>query len=162
LALIPNLGPVLALIPAVIVALVQGSTYLPVSNLTFALIVFGLYGLIQQLEGNLITPRIVGQAIELPPVVVLVGVIIGTSTAGLLGAVLAAPIVATGRVILLYAWNKILDRDPFYQLEEPEPPQPLLREPVADTVRSAYERMQEQYRLIASAALPWPDDEEEE
>jgi predicted PurR-regulated permease PerM len=161
LALIPSLGPVLALIPAVIVALVQGSTYLPVSNLTFALIVFGLYGLIQQLEGNLITPRIVGQAIELPPVVVLVGVIIGTSTAGLLGAVLAAPIVATGRVILLYAWNKILDRDPFYQLEEPEPPQPLLREPVADKVRSAYERMQEQYRLIASAALPWPDDEEE-
>ncbi len=161
LALIPNLGPVLALIPAVIVALVQGSTRLHVSNLTFALIVFGVYGLIQQLDNNLISPRIVGQAIELPPVVVLLGVIIGTSTAGLLGAVLAAPIVATGRVVLVYAWNKILDRDPFYQLAEPEPPQPLLREPVADTVRSAYERMQEQYRLIASAALPWPDDEEE-
>ncbi len=161
LALIPNLGPALALIPAVIVALVQGSTWLRVNNLVFALIVFGLYGVIQQLEGNLITPRIVGQAIELPPVIVLVGVVVGTSTAGLLGAILAAPSIATARVILVYSWNKILDRDPFYQLQEPEPPQPLLREPVAETVRSAYERMQEQYRLIASATLPWPADEEE-
>lgn len=158
LALIPNLGPVLALIPALIVALVQGSTWLRVNNLVFALIVFGVYGIIQQLEGNLITPRIVGQAIELPPVIVLVGVVIGTSTAGLLGAILAAPSIATARVILVYAWNKILDRDPFYQLQEPEPP---IREPVGDAVRSAYERMQEQYRLIASAALPWPSDEEE-
>lgn len=158
LALIPSLGPILSLVPAVFVALVQGSTYLNVSNTTFALIVLGLYFLIQQLEGNLITPRIVGQAIDLPPVVVLVGVVIGTSAAGLLGTVLAAPVIATGRVLVVYAWNKIVDREPFYQLEpEPPPPSP----PVGESVRSAYERLQKQYQLIAAAAQPLPGDEEE-
>ena len=159
LALIPSLGPVLSLVPAVIVALVQGSTYLPVSNQTFALIVLGLYLLIQQLEGNLITPRIVGQAVHLPAVIVLVGVIIGTSTAGLLGTVLAAPILATARVLSIYATNKISDRDPFFQLE-PVPSPPPSR-PVTESLRSAYGRLQEQYRLIAAAAQPWPGDEEE-
>ena len=159
LALIPSLGPVLSLIPAVIVALVQGSTYLPVSNQTFALIVLGLYLLIQQLEGNLITPRIVGQAVHLPAVIVLVGVIIGTSMAGLLGTVLAAPILATVRVLSIYAANKISDRDPFFQLE-PKPPPPPSR-PVTESLRLAYGRLQEQYRLIAAAAQPWPGDEEE-
>ena len=158
LALIPSLGPILSLIPAVIVALVQGSTYLPVSNLTFVLVVLGLYLLIQQLEGNLITPRIVGQAIDLPPVVVLMGVVIGTSAAGLLGTVLAAPVIATARVLAVYAWNKILDREPFYQLDpKPTPPNP----PVGESVRSAFERLQTQYQLIAAVAQPWPGDEEE-
>ena len=161
LALIPSLGPFLALIPAVIVALVQGSTYLPVSNLTFTLIVLGLYLLIQQLEGNLITPRIVGQAIDLPPVVVLVGVVIGTFTAGLLGAVLAAPIIATGRVLVTYTWNKILDRDPFRGLEEKSIEPPSGR-PLSAQVRSAYEQLQEQYKILVANAQPWPDDDEEE
>jgi predicted PurR-regulated permease PerM len=159
LALIPNLGPVLAVVPAVIVALVQGSTYLPVSNQTFTLIVLGLYLVIQQLEGNLITPRIVGQAVDLPAVVVLAGVVIGTSAAGLLGTVLAAPILATARVLSIYSANKIFDRDPFFQLG-PAPPPPPSR-PVTESVRSAYGRLQEQYRLIADAALPWPGEEEE-
>ncbi len=159
LALIPNLGPILALVPAVIVALVQGSTYLPVSNQTFALITLGLYLVIQQLEGNLLTPRIVGQAVNLPAVVVLVGVVIGTSAAGLLGTVLAAPVLATARVLSIYAANKIFDRDPFHQLL-PEPLPPPSR-PVSESLRSAYGRLQEQYRLIADAALPWPNDEEE-
>jgi SAM-dependent methyltransferase len=52
----------------------------------------------------------------LPPVVVIAGVVIGTATAGLLGAVLAAPVIATGRVVAAYALNKIFDRDPFFRL----------------------------------------------
>jgi len=158
LALIPSLGPILALIPAVIVALVQGSTYLSVSNLTFALIVLGLYLLIQQLEGNLITPRIVGQAIDLPPVVVLVGVVVGTSAAGLFGAVLAAPIIATGRVLATYAWNKMLDREPFFQLESKQPPTPS--RPLRETAHSAYKHLQEFYRRLVSVARPRPGDKE--
>lgn len=159
LALIPSLGPALALVPAVIVALVQGSTYLPVTNLTFALIVLLLYLVIQQMEGNLITPRIVGQAIDLPPVIVLLGVVIGTSTAGLLGALLAAPVIATSRVLFTYAWNKILDRSPFYMLE-PEPPAP--GRPLVETVRSAYHQLQDGYQALSEAARPWPWEEEEE
>ncbi len=162
LALIPSLGPILSFIPAGIVALVQGSSYLAVSNLTFLFIVGGVYLIIQQLEGNFITPRIVGSAIHLPPVVILLGVLIGTSTFGLLGAVLASPTIATFKVLATYVWNKIFDRDPFYQLET-SPPRMVPRKPIAQTVRTTYESLQEQYQQLASVARKWPpaDDEEE-
>ena len=113
LELIPTVGPVLAAVPAVIIALLQGSLYLPVGNFAFALITVGLYVLVQQLENNFLVPRILGEAVELPPLVVLVGVVVAASAAGLMGALLAAPVIGTGRVIINYVLNKIMDRDPF-------------------------------------------------
>ena len=160
LALIPSLGPVLSLIPALIVAMVQGSTYIPVSNFTFALIVLGLYILIQQIESNLVTPRIVGHAIDLPPVAVLVGVLVGTSVAGIFGAVLAAPTISSARVLALYAWNKMLGRDPFCMLsvKKLEPAQiPSL----AETVRSTQQQIQERYAQLYSSLKGLTGEEEE-
>ncbi len=115
LEVIPNLGPVLALIPAVLVALVQGSNFLPVSNVVFALIVVGVYVLIQQIENNFLVPRIMGQSLKLHPLFVLVGVVVGTSFAGVLGAFLAAPVLASLKVLGLYAHAKIIDQDPLVQ-----------------------------------------------
>ena len=111
--LIPNLGPFLAAIPAIIVALIQGSTYLGVSNLVFALIVIGLYILIQQLENTFIVPRILGEAVDLHPLVVMIGVLVGANVAGILGTLLAAPIIASIREIVRYLYAKILGEDPF-------------------------------------------------
>ena len=110
---VPTLGPILAAIPAVILALTQGSSVLPVNNVTFALITLLAYALIQQAENVLIVPRIMGSALELHPMVVLVGVVIGASFAGILGVFLAAPTLATLKVILMYTHAKILDMDPF-------------------------------------------------
>lgn len=124
LELIPNLGPFLAAIPAVIVALIQGSTYLPVNNLVFALIVIGLYVLIQQIENSFLVPRILGEAVDLHPLVVLIGVIVGTSVAGILGALLAAPVIASAREIISYLYAKILDEDPFPPESEAPKPAP--------------------------------------
>jgi predicted PurR-regulated permease PerM len=115
LEVVPNLGPVLALIPAVLVALVQGSNFLPVSNVVFALIVVGVYVLIQQIENNFLVPRIMGQSLKLHPLFVLVGVVVGTSFAGLLGAFLAAPVLASLKVLGLYAHAKLVDQDPLAQ-----------------------------------------------
>jgi predicted PurR-regulated permease PerM len=112
LEVIPNLGPVLALIPAVLVALVQGSNVLPVSNLIFALIVVLVYVVIQQVENNYLVPRIMGHSLNLHPVFVLVGVVVGASFAGVLGAFLAAPVLASLKVLGLYAHAKVVDRDP--------------------------------------------------
>ena len=122
LELIPNLGPFLAAVPAVVVALIQGSTYLPVNNLVFALIVIGLYVLIQQIENTFLVPRILGEAVDLHPLVVLIGVIVGTNVAGILGALLAAPVIASVREIVSYLYAKILGEDPFPpETEEPKP-----------------------------------------
>ena len=110
---VPTLGPILAAIPAVILAFTQGSSVLPVDNFTFALITLGAYILIQQAENMLIVPRIMGSALELHPMIVLVGVVIGASFAGILGIFLAAPTLATLKVALNYAHAKLMDVDPY-------------------------------------------------
>ena len=53
-----------------------------------------LYTLVQQLENNLLVPKIQGDAVELHPAAVIFAIIIGGALAGLLGAILALPIAA--------------------------------------------------------------------
>jgi predicted PurR-regulated permease PerM len=113
LEVVPNVGPVVAAVPAVLLALVQGSSWLPIGNFWFAVLVAGLYVLIQQLENNYLVPRIIGRSVNLHPLVVLVGVIAGARLAGILGIFLAAPTLATGRILLRYVYAKLLDLDPF-------------------------------------------------
>jgi len=110
---VPTLGPILAAIPAIIMALTQGSSVLPVDNVTFAIITLVAYILIQQAENVLIVPRIMGSALELHPMVVLVGIVIGASFAGILGIFLAAPTLATLKLLLTYTHAKLLDIDPY-------------------------------------------------
>ena len=110
---VPTLGPILAAIPAIILALTQGSSVLPVDNVTFAIITLVAYVLIQQAENVLIVPRVMGSALELHPMVVLVGVVIGASFAGILGIFLAAPTLATLKLLLMYTHAKLLDIDPY-------------------------------------------------
>jgi predicted PurR-regulated permease PerM len=113
LEIIPNLGPVIATIPAVIVALIQGSTYLPISPAWLAIIVAIFYLLVQQLENSVIVPRVLGDAVGLPPLVVMTGVLVGTIVAGILGALLATPVIATAYEILRYVYAKMMDQEPF-------------------------------------------------
>jgi predicted PurR-regulated permease PerM len=122
LEIIPTIGPIIAAVPAVIVALVQGSAYLPIGNLAFAGLIILFYILVQQVENNLIVPRVLGDAVDLPPLVVMTGAVIGASVGGILGVMLATPVIATGREILGYLYRKLLDREPFPREESvPEP-----------------------------------------
>jgi predicted PurR-regulated permease PerM len=124
---VPNLGPIVALIPAVLLALFQGSAFLPLSNFWFAVLVTGMYLVIQQVEGNLLLPRVMGSSLNLHPLVVLFGIIVGGSLAGILGMLLAAPFLATLRVVGRYIFYRLYDRDPFAEPEEEaEPPKPGL------------------------------------
>ncbi|MFQ6057569.1 MAG: AI-2E family transporter [Anaerolineae bacterium] len=112
LEIIPGLGPTLSAIPAVILALLQGSTRLSISPPWFALLVAGLYALIQQVENNVLVPRIIGRSVNLHPLVVLLGVVAGASVAGILGIFLAAPVLATARILGRYTYGKLLEREP--------------------------------------------------
>jgi len=127
LEIIPNLGPILATIPAVVVALLQGSTWLPVNNFIFALIVIVFYILIQQFENTLIVPRVLGGAVELHPLIIMTGVLVGASVWGILGALLAAPVIASARLILLYLHRKTVGVEPYPPLEPTTSPPPLPR-----------------------------------
>ncbi len=108
LEIVPNLGPIISMIPAILIAFFQGSSHLPISNGWFVLIVLGTYTVIQQVENNVLVPRIIGGSVDLHPVVVLVGAVAGASIGGILGIFLAAPTLATARVLAGYAYEKLL------------------------------------------------------
>jgi len=124
--LIPNIGPLIALIPAALFALFSQSATLPfLSGVTFALVVIGVWTLIQNIEAVFLVPRVMGDSLNLHPVVVLVGVIVGANIAGILGVLLAAPVIASIRVFAQYFYGKLMDRDPFPN-PAPKVPSPSL------------------------------------
>jgi predicted PurR-regulated permease PerM len=120
LEIIPNLGPIIAAVPAVIVALMQGSISLPISHLSFAVLIILFYILVQQVEDKLIVPRVLGAALELSPLIVMTGIVVGISVGGILGALLATPIIATGREVLQYIYSKMQEQE-IIQVEDAAP-----------------------------------------
>jgi len=121
LEIIPNLGPLLAAIPAVIVALLQGSDLFAINNFVFALIVIGLYIFINFLENTIVVPRVMGDSVKLHPLVVIIGVLVGASVWGILGALLAAPVIASGREITRYLYSHVIGEEPFQHVDQPAP-----------------------------------------
>lgn len=114
--LIPTLGPVIAAIPAVLIAFFQGQgSWLGsmMSPFWFAMLVAGLYGVIYQTENYVLVPRIMGHHLRLHPLVVILAALAGASVAGFLGILLAAPVLASARLLLWYIYRKLLDEDPF-------------------------------------------------
>jgi predicted PurR-regulated permease PerM len=103
---IPTFGPIIATIPAVLVALFQGSTRFDMPNGLFAIVVTVAYLLIQQLESSIIAPKVMGHAVLLPPIIVLLAVTAGLQVWGVLGAIIAVPVVATFRTVAGFLWRK--------------------------------------------------------
>jgi predicted PurR-regulated permease PerM len=128
LEFIPVIGPIVGAGAALIVAFFQPDNYMALSPLAHTGIVLAFMIVVQQLENNILVPRIVGESLDLHPLIVMIGVFMGSSLAGILGAILAAPVVATLRLLGLYAWRKMFDLPPFTKPEEPLPPTPSLRE----------------------------------
>lgn len=89
---IPNFGPLMAMIPAVLVGLLQGTTT--------ALIIAGLYILIQFVESNFITPLVQQKLIDTPPaMIIIIQLLVGALTGGW-GLVLATPLFVVGMTMV--------------------------------------------------------------
>lgn len=114
--LIPTFGPILAAVPAVLIAAFQtNASWLGhlMSPFWFALLVLGIYGFIYQFENYYLVPRIIGHHLKLHPLVILLGVLGGASVAGIFGILLAAPVLASIRLVWIYIYCKLTDQDPF-------------------------------------------------
>ena len=99
---IPGFGPIVAAVPAVVVALLKGSSVIAIENAYFALLVAGTCIVLQQVSQFLIEPRVMGKRLSLSPVVILVGVMIGAALGNIVGAYLAVPIMASIREIIRF------------------------------------------------------------
>jgi predicted PurR-regulated permease PerM len=118
--MVPTFGPIIAAFPGVIAALVAGSTrFEDMPNWVFALIVAGIYVVVVQAQANIIAPKVMGMAVRLSPVVIMVSLIVGFNVGGLVGSLLAVPVVATAKVYIGYLYAKLLDREPFPSYSAP-------------------------------------------
>lgn len=125
---LPSIGHGIWLVTASLLALFIGSTHLPIPNWVFLLLVFTLHIIFTQFDLNYLIPRIIGRSVQLPPMVVILGIVAGAAIAGVLGVVLAAPSIASLRVILRYLYARLLDQEPFAgEIAVPRLPPPKLQ-----------------------------------
>lgn len=110
---LPTVGPGISGTVGVLVALFQGSTWLPVNNLAFALLVAGIYIVITQIESVYLIPRLVGRRVRLHPAVTFTGIISAALVFGVLGVLLITPTIASARVVLTYIVRRLQDVEPF-------------------------------------------------
>ena len=101
---LPIIGPIIAAVPAILIGLSIG--------LPAALAAAVLYTAIQQLENHILVPKVMGDAIELHPAVVILALVVGGSLFGIGGAILAAPTVAAGRDLYRYGFHRFGGRTP--------------------------------------------------
>ncbi|HVS48029.1 MAG TPA: AI-2E family transporter [Candidatus Dormibacteraeota bacterium] len=101
-ALIPYLGPFIGAVPAILVGLAAG----PVKALLIAIIYF----LISNVILNFVYPKVMGDAVRLPPILVIVAFIAGFSWAGILGMFVAVPIAATLRILFDHIYPRLYEK----------------------------------------------------
>lgn len=113
LEFLPSIGHAIWLTLASLLAFFGGSTWLPLPNWVFMLVLIGVHLIFQQFDLNYLIPRIIGRSVHLPPLVVILGIVTGAVLAGVLGILLAAPTIASTRVLARYIYANLFDLDPF-------------------------------------------------
>lgn len=113
LTVIPEVGPTIAAILAILVALFQGSDFLPISNFWFAVLVFGLYFVLIQIKGIWLRPRVMGYFLNMNEGLIFVVIIGAVVLWGILGALLIVPLLATLGAIARYVRCRLLNLDPW-------------------------------------------------
>ncbi len=131
LNLLPEIGPFAVAALATIIAFIEGSTYIPVSNFWFAVITLGLYLLLNNFKTIWLQPRILGHSVFLHEGVVFVAIIAAIVLQGVLGVLIIVPLLATFVVLGRYIRRRLMGMPPF----EDEEPTPLIpqTDPVLQT-----------------------------
>ena len=131
---IPYIGVAIVWIINFFIALFQGTTILGLNPFPYAMIVMGLGWILDNLYDTFFAPKIMGNVLKLHPAAVLVAVLVGLNLFGILGMFLAPPLLASIKVLMDYSEKKLLDQDPWSNIQEisdPESP-PLLYRKIID------------------------------
>ncbi|GEM_PF-1280685 len=102
---IPVIGPVLASIPACLISVFSQPLPKP-------LFVIGWFILVQQIEQNVVGPRITGHAVGIHPVLAMVAIIIGLEVGGFWGAFLAVPVTGILQIVIREAYRYLILQQP--------------------------------------------------
>jgi predicted PurR-regulated permease PerM len=117
--MIPELGPALAGILAVLVALFEGSNFLPISNFWFAVLVGAIYLVVMQIKSLWLRPLVMGRFMHMNTGLVFVAIIGAAVLHGILAALIILPILATVGVIGRYIRARLFNESPWPEEEIP-------------------------------------------
>ena len=145
--LVPDVGPFLAMVLAAGVALLEGSTWIPLSNFWVTGIVLIVYLVLINLKNFFLRPYIMGRSVHMNEALVFIAIIIATILKGILGALLVVPLLASVVVIGGYIQRRVLGLPPFendgtMQFAAPAPTQ---------LPRRRWSRRERQQRLARAA-----------
>ncbi len=100
----PVIGPVIAAVPALLI----GISISPAA----AVAAIAVSIAVQQTENNLLVPKVMGDAVELNPAVLILSLVAGAALFGIGGAILSAPVVAAGRDLYRYTFSRLSASSP--------------------------------------------------
>lgn len=119
---VPYVGPFVNWTVLVIVSYFQTFKLFGMAPLSYTVLVLVFALIIDQIFDNFISPRILSSALKVHPAAVLVAAIIAANLFGILGVVLAAPILATATLFWKYIMRKMLDLNPWPEEEATQSP----------------------------------------
>jgi len=117
LEVIPIVGPITAGAIACLVALGHPAPW-GLSQIWYVVIVAIMYTVLRHGEDYFVIPLVIGRIVRLHPAVVIFALLTGGALYGLLGVLVAVPVAASLRLVLIYVGAKLRDEDPYPQLEQ--------------------------------------------
>ncbi|MEA2574341.1 MAG: hypothetical protein QOH93_1639 [Chloroflexia bacterium] len=145
--IVPVVGPLLGAIPGVAVAAFHPEGWLMVVK------VLAVYVLVQQLENNLLVPKVQGDSVKLHPSIIMVALVVGSQVGGLFGLIIAVPVAAILRDIYLYLYRRFSEG---YSPRDAEASVPSRQDEQTETVQA-----REQRELAEEARRPGINSEDE-
>jgi predicted PurR-regulated permease PerM len=116
---LPYIGPLVAWLILGMVAFFQGYTIFGLSPLGYVILVVGAGILIDSVFDNIVSPTFLGSTLKVHPGAVLVTALIAANVIGLVGVLVAAPVLASLTVLGRYILRKMFDMDPWKGIEDP-------------------------------------------
>ena len=124
---LPYIGPTINWTVLGLVTYFQGGNIFGLAPGFYALLAIVVALIIDQVFDNLVSPRLMASTLRVHPAFVLIAAIIAANLLGILGIVIAAPLLATLQLLGRYAMRKMLDENPWPASEESLPPLPMSR-----------------------------------
>jgi predicted PurR-regulated permease PerM len=110
---IPYIGATVSFGIGTLVALFQGGNWLGLDPVTYAVIVAAAYLVLQQIQGYVLWPRIMGETLNLHPIIIIVGALVMAQLLSVVGLMLAGPLIATLMVFGRYVYCRLFDMNPW-------------------------------------------------
>jgi predicted PurR-regulated permease PerM len=136
--LIPLIGPFIGAIPALFIAFTTDSSGGVLSlepGLPLAVGASVALLIVQQVDNHIISPNVVARTVKLHPVTVMLGLLVGGTLLGLWGMLLAVPVIAVVKILLLHYWDTRMQwPPPSAETSDPGPPPEAVTDPAGDAI----------------------------